>query len=447
MPIWAVVLLILVQIATLKFLFIYENNKINKFFVWGLFFVLLPGLAFILYFCFDWLKKSIQQKKYITKCEEEKIYDSLTDEKFIQFLNTPPNSPKNSIFSYNYNLNKSVLSLSNKVEILNTSNEYLECLIKKIETAKKSISIQVDTFSCDLIGDKIRELLIQKCNEGVQLKLLYGNTGTIFVHKNFFRPLVLSGAKVAQYTPLKKKNQRNIAIFDSSSIIFGSSTIIDRELNGSDINLVLEGEIVPIIEINFLKEFGFAFNKYFAIENISQPEQKTTIPVQYNALGNSIYPITEINESYNKLIKDAKESIVIQSSKFIPDSTMLNLLEVCLKSNIKIHIMISRPSGINVSRFATRYYAKYLHKLGAEVSVFEGKIYGNILIVDDKISVISTLPIDKRDINKNYHSNVIIESKELSQLLSKKYKLDLKNCVDLKIDTYTLLEKLFRFVV
>lgn len=447
MAIWAVILLILLQVATLKFLFVYENNKTNKFFIWGLFFVLLPGFAFVLYICFDWLKKYYQQKKYINKCADEKIYDSLTDEKFIRFLNTSPNTSKNSIFLYNYLLYKSVLTMSNKVDVLNTPNEYLEYLIKRIETAKKTICIQVETFACDLIGDKIRELLIRRCKEGIQVKLLYGNTDTLFVRKSFFRPLILSGAKVANYAPLSKKNKRNIAIFDSTYVIIGSSTIVDRELNCSDTNLVLEGEIVPVIEINFLKEFGYAFNKFFSLETSTQTKENTAIPVQFNALGNNILPSIEINESYNKLIKDANESIIIQTNKFLPDSTLLNLFKICLKSNIKVQIMISRPSGIKISRFASMYFAKYLHKLGAEINVYEGKIYGNILVIDDKTLVLGTSQIDKRDVNKNYNCNVVIEGKEFAQQFIKKVKFDSKNCNPLKDNIYTFFEKLFRFVV
>ncbi|WP_249713145.1 phospholipase D-like domain-containing protein, partial [Bacillus cereus] len=72
-----------------------------------------------------------------------------------------------------------------------------------------------------------------------------------------------------------------------------------------------------------------------------------------------------------KMISSAKRSILIQTTYFIPDSSLLDALRIALLSGIDVKIMIPNKPDHAFVYWATLSYIGDLLKAGASVYIYD----------------------------------------------------------------------------
>ncbi|NMR85289.1 cardiolipin synthase, partial [Vibrio parahaemolyticus] len=112
-------------------------------------------------------------------------------------------------------------------------------LFESIKKAKKYIYIEYYIFKSDHIGSKLLEILTQKANEGVDVKLLVDGMGGRKLRKKSLEPLKLAGAEVAFFFPsiipfvntrVNYRNHRKICIIDGKEAFLGGFNVGDEYL-------------------------------------------------------------------------------------------------------------------------------------------------------------------------------------------------------------------------
>ncbi|MDG2764766.1 phospholipase D-like domain-containing protein, partial [Vibrio parahaemolyticus] len=172
---------------------------------------------------------------------------------------------------------KSIFTYNNDVELLFNGKDKFKELFESIKKAKKYIYIEYYIFKSDHIGSKLLEILTQKANEGVDVKLLVDGMGGRKLRKKSLEPLKLAGAEVAFFFPsiipfvntrVNYRNHRKICVIDGKEAFLGGFNVGDEYLGLSkkfgdwrDTHIKITGEAISFVLWQFFVDWRFATKK------------------------------------------------------------------------------------------------------------------------------------------------------------------------------------------
>ena len=448
----------LLNIIFAIFVIIFERRNANNTWTWLMIMLFMPIIGFILYLFFG---QDLKHKKFFTlKKEEEAVLMKFSEEqkKLINDSIIVSQNPILSEFQDIINLNLSsdnfVITTNNTVSILNNGIEKFPLLIDCIKAAKKFIHLQYYIFEDDNLGTEILNLLVDKANEGVEVKLLYDGMGCLHNKKNFFNPLKAAGGEVYCFFPpfipyinirINYRNHRKICIIDGEHGFVGGLNIGDDYLGLSkkfkfwrDMHLYIQGDSVNYLELRFLMDWRFASNKDFLITDEYFPKKKyiSNVPVQIISSG----PDSDwcsIRNTYLKMINKAKHSIYIETPYFIPDESIQTSLKIACLSGIEVKIIIpSRPDHPFIY-WASKSYIWELVECGAHCYTYDnGFIHSKLVSIDGKICTIGTANMDIRSFNLNFEVNAIIYDEAITHKVDQYFMEDILASTLLTKDEY-----------
>ncbi len=337
----------------------------------------------------------------------------------------------------------------NRIEIITEGEEKFYRLFLDIQNAQKEILIQYYIFQDDFLFENLRDLLYKKAAEKVTVKVLYDGLGSRRIKKHIWEEMRKRGIEVRKYkagfwndcmagiSGVNYRNHRKIVVIDSYIGYVGGINI-GKEYLGLD------------------AKFGFWRDTHFRIvgsaslslrniymqdwkeemEGISEGGEKGTAIQMVTSGPASAVP--HIRNVYLRCIGNAQERIRIQTPYFIPDTTILNALELALLSGKKVELMIPcKPDHIFVY-WATLYYAARLLALGAKVYIYkEGFLHAKGIIMDEDVYCFGTANMDIRSFFLNYEVNAICYGREEVKKMCEIFDSDREYCHQLTYQEYT----------
>ncbi len=121
------------------------------------------------------------------------------------------------------NNNRALLTVRNKVKILNDGKAKFEELFEAIEGAVSSVHLEYYIFENDETGLRLTDLLARKVKEGVEVRLIYDDVGSWNMKRRHARRLRAMGIRVCCFMPvvfpwltskLNNRNHRKIVVVD-----------------------------------------------------------------------------------------------------------------------------------------------------------------------------------------------------------------------------------------
>jgi cardiolipin synthase len=225
-----VTILYFLTVVFIAILIILENRNPVKTISWILVLVLLPfaGIVIYLFFGQEYRKTKMYSRKGLKNLEKLR---KLTLE---QLDNLPNNhfqiserlySKKRLINLLLANSN-AILTSDNEVRVLHNGAETFPEIFQTIEQAKHHIHLEYYIVEDDLIGNYLRELLIRKAQEGIEVRFIYDDVGSWELKRKWLRTMSDAGVKVdcfmrVRYPMLTSKvnyrNHRKILVVDGDT--------------------------------------------------------------------------------------------------------------------------------------------------------------------------------------------------------------------------------------
>lgn len=440
----------ILNIIFIIFIIFFEKRKNTSTIIWILILSLTHIFGFILYLFFGLsLRKRRFTRKYYKQFSFDKKKfkeDTVSDTTF---------HPQNNLIQLFNIKNHAYLRTKNDIKIYTHGEDCFKDLIAAINSAKKYIHMEYFIFENDDIGNEIMNLLINKVNNGVEVKLIYDGLGCIQVPKNFFQRLQDVGGEVLNFFPplfsrfalrTNYRTHRKITLIDGKYGFLGGMNIGDEYLGKDkkigywrDTHLRIKGSGVLSLEKEFLINLDF------------MREQKSLFKRKKKKINNSIdnylhfekssghsdlqvvssgpdYEEPFIKNGIFKMITGAKKNIYIQTPYFIPDETILNALKIAIMGGIEVNIMIpSKPDHFFVY-WATLSYIGDLVNLGAKCYTYNhGFLHSKVVIVDDEICTVGSTNMDIRSFLLNFEINVFVYDPMIALQLKVAFLEDIKN--------------------
>ncbi len=311
--------------------------------------------------------------------------------------------------------------------------QYYNTMLEDISAAKKCIYIETYKYGGGNIGERFCDVLTRKAREGVEVKILIDSWGSQ-VSQSFFKDLLKHGGEVRFFMKIKffwdfftknhRRNHRKLLLIDDNISYIGSSNIAGHSLNWCESVLRIED---PELQKQFRKIFfdDFAnYNRYV----FNKPGLTRLIRSGDFEIIRDVPSITRqnIKKRYEKLIKGARQRIVIETPYFLPGFLLRKAIMDAVKRGVDVTVIIPKNSDVHMVDMVRGRYLGMLHKSGVNFRMYlPHNLHAKLLLVDGNTFSLGSANFDYRSFR--YQQEIILIGKNeeiISQL-----KTHISNCL------------------
>ncbi len=304
-----------------------------------------------------------------------------------------------------------------------TGDDFFKALIPKLESAKKFIYMEFFIVERGELYDRIVEILARKVKEGVDVRFIYDDLGSIskFSMRDFF-DLTELGVKCVAFNPLKflrgeinSRDHRKMVVIDNKIAFSGGNNLADEYANiitkfghWKDVGFSIEGKAVLNYTVMFI-EFWNAFSN----EEIELPTTNFSSIDSTDGYALSYYdsPFNRdaiTNNVFIDMLSNATEYIWFYTPYLIIPASLEDALIRCAHRGVDVKIfMPGIPDKKLIYRISRSYYPRLLED---GIKVYEytpGFLHAKAFISDDKISGIGTVNLDFRSLYLHFENNTL----------------------------------------
>ncbi len=429
---------------------IYDTRSSSKTLAYLLLAIFVPvgGMLFYFIFGINNRKRLIYSKKLV---EDKVRLEEL--EKRIVFLSAR-NLHKNagnignaeSLVSFLINDSLSPLTNGNAIELLINGEKKFPEVISALLQAKHNIHLEYYIYEDDEIGNRIKDILIQKAKEGIEVRFIYDDFGSRSIRKKLVKGLKDAGVEAYPFNRVRLlyfanrinyRNHRKIIIVDGKCGFIGGINISDRYINDKketdkqywrDTHIRIDGPGILYLQHIFLCDWNFCTGqkiqpdlKYFSATAV----HGSNTSVQIAASGPDS-PASTIKLSFLKAINLAQSEILLATPYFIPSGSIMDSLKLSAMGGVKIKLIVPGISDLRLTNAAAWSYYGELLRAGVEIYIYNrGFIHAKTMVIDNHISFVGTANMDQRSFDLNFEVNAIVYDVEFAEKLKKSFNADL----------------------
>lgn len=341
----------------------------------------------------------------------------------------PTNLPPEDIRlqSYLSRVTGSVSYASTEVSYYSLGDYVYPVMLEELKKAKRFIFLEYFIYEKGVFWDKVLAILKEKVAEGVDVRLMYDDMGSInTLPYKYYLELRQYGIKAVAFNPVRPRlnprlnyrDHRKVCIIDGNTAISGGINIADEYINRrirfghwKDNSFILRGSGVWGYTFMFLQLWLFAAPKEYYIEDFSQyyPTEKGHDDGLIQTFGDS--PLDDFNvaeNAYIHLLNTAKKYVWISTPYLILDSAMINALILAAQCGVDVRIITPAVPDKKIVYALTK--TNYVQLLSNGVRIFEylpGFIHSKMFLCDDKRAIVGTTNMDFRSFFLHFESGSV----------------------------------------
>ena len=414
-------------------------------FAWIFVLLFIPYVGLILYFFFG---RVTRRRKYIRErfrlqIEQKALYSYRNDEEH------DASDEYSALMTYLERSADAYPMSGCCVEHIADTSDFFTRLLTEISLAKEHIHLQFYIFENDGLGRRIRDALIERIKNGVEVRLLYDSVGCWSVNNSFYDEIRRAGGYVEPflkvYFPLltnkvNYRNHRKSVIIDGRLAYLGGCNIADRYVKGinggvwRDTMIAVRGSGVYAVQSLFLMDWFFASGSV-----VSGKRYFPTLPscgdaVVQVASSNPIGLWRTIPGALVKLLLSAKSYVYLQTPYFMPNETVLKAMQNAALSGVDVRLMIPLHSDNSLVDNAAYSYLGMLLSAGVKVYLFHGGfLHAKTIVTDDNLSVVGSANLDFRSFEYNFEISAYVYSDTLACDIRNRFIEDMQWCRQLTL--------------
>jgi cardiolipin synthase len=300
----------------------------------------------------------------------------------------------------------------------------LSDLLKAIDGARHHIHLQFYIFEDDAVGRLVRDALIRKVKEGVEVRLLYDDVGSWKVKQEFFEQMRVEGVETRGFLKVRfpmftskvnYRNHRKVVVIDGCIGFVGGMNIAMRYLKGvswgewRDTHIRIEGCAVYGLQVSFLTDW-YAADHSLITSSQYYPEipvcgESSVQIVTSNPIGGG----ASIMQGLLVAITNSRKYFYIQTPYLLPTEPILLALKTAALGGVDVRIMIPERADSRITHLATLSYLDELMECGARIYRYQkGFLHSKLMVSDDTVSTVGSTNMDFRSFEHNFEVNAFM---------------------------------------
>jgi len=340
----------------------------------------------------------------------------------------------------------------NDLELLVDGEATFEAIFKSIEAAERYVLLQFFIVRADGLGIRLRDLLLAKAAQGVQIKFLYDEIGCHDTPADFWRSMSAAGIEVHPFHTtrgrgnrfqLNFRNHRKIVIVDGHTAFVGGHNVGDEYLGLSkklghwrDTHLRITGPAVLGVRLSFTKDWYWATRELYDLD-LSMPRTAGTAEVLTLATGPTDN-LEACSLMFIRAINASKKRFWIASPYYVPDSAVTKALQLASMRGVDVRILLPRKAD-----HLLVYLAGYssLHDLNSVPGIrvyryMDGFLHEKVFLADDELAGVGTANLDNRSFRLNFEMTMLVEDRAFCAQVEQMFLADFKRCTETGTDEY-----------
>ncbi|RSJ96724.1 cardiolipin synthase [Streptococcus cristatus] len=423
--------LVIVSLYIGTILAIVNRNMPPESKVTWILFAVVPVFGFLLYLMIGerrLSKKEIQQleKMDSMKFREDNSYD----------LRVELKQENKSAFG----IVKSLLSMDHNADVYDgTASQYFplgeemfEAMLDDLRSAKKFIFLEFYIIDPGLMWNRILEILVDKVQQGVEVKLLYDDIGCMATlsgdYTKRLRKMGIDAHKFNKVIPrmtvaYNNRDHRKILVVDGQVGYTGGINLADEYINHivrfghwKDGGVRLEGRAVKALTRLFLMNWYINRGEITDFDRYHFDSRRVEGKGLYIPYGSGPKPIykEQVGKAvYQNIINQAIDYVYITTPYLIIDYDLTEDIKNAAMRGVDVRIVTPFIPDKKLIQIVTR--GAYPDLLEAGVKIYEytpGFIHSKNVISDDELAVVGTINFDYRSLVHHYENAVLMYQTE-----------------------------------
>jgi len=338
----------------------------------------------------------------------------------------------------------------NRVELLIDTHAAVRRIEEAILAARESIHLEYYIWHPDRVGSRLRDLLIDRARDGVQVRFLYDSFGSHLLSRKFLHAMRDAGIAVAPFLPgqslrerwsVNLRSHRKIVVVDGRVGFTGGMNIGDEYLGRNpqlgywrDTHLRLTGPTVLQLQHVFIEDWHCAVG-----EDLSQPrhfpppEDSGEVTAQIVS-GGPIGDVRTFHALMFSAINAARERITLATSFFVPTDALVMALETAAIRGVDVRLLVAGRSMHPWTVLAGRSYYDSLLQAGVRIAEYRrGILHSKTLTVDGCWSLVGSPNFDPRSLLLNFEVGLAIYDRSLAAELERHYESDRQHAQEVRL--------------
>ncbi|MFA8451646.1 MAG: phosphatidylserine/phosphatidylglycerophosphate/cardiolipin synthase family protein [Bacteroidales bacterium] len=315
--------------------------------------------------------------------------------------------------------------------------KFYNAMFTDMVKARKYIFLETYRVGYDEIGVKLRDILVDKAKEGVNVKVLIDYWGGNSLPKNFFKSLLKLGGEVRFFTKIKfnsdfftrshRRNHRKILVIDDEVSYLGSSNFTAYNMNWRESVLRMKGRIAHTLKDVFSQNFQL-YNRYV----FELPKYTQVIKADGFEILRDVPSISKqkVKKRYLDCIRQSKKKIVIETPYFLPGFKLRKALMDASRRGVDVQIIMPNNSDVSLVDILRNKYLGPMHKSGVKIAFYQQhNLHAKLMMVDDHLFSIGSSNFDYRSFRYMHEIVMIGWQKSVLYQLKKHFSYSMKNSI------------------
>lgn len=351
------------------------------------------------------------------------------------------------------------------VEVLVNGNGFFPRLWQDLRSARHTITV-VNYYAADgALADSLGLILGEKARSGVRVFFVYDPIGSLTLSDEWFERLRRSGARVAEFRPLRwyrldRANHRTHVrgiVIDGSVAFTGGYGFDDRWVgNGRsadqwrETNVRLTGPPVAALQAMFLAHWAEAAGELLvgslltgamdpasaqALGPSDDSHRAEFVGILYSTAG---FGSSNAERALAFSLATARRTLNIANSYFVPDEDFVRLLCDAKRRGVDVRVLTnSDKSDVPIVWLAGRN--RYRHLLACGVRIFEYQptvLHSKTLVADGAWTLIGTINFDNRSLAFNEEVSLLAFDQRIGALMDSLFRADLEYAVEIEAEAF-----------
>lgn len=469
---WALVLQVFYSIITIAVCIriVIDTRSIPKALAYLMLVVFVPVAGMIFYFSFgvNYRKRKMYNKKLRLDKDLKQIFSSK-----LRLLQDA--TIENEAFEHNRELAKMISNKrmgsepmlpNQELRLLYNGEEFFETLKEKLLAAEKHIHMEFYIFEDDIIGNEIKEILIQKAYSGVEVRFIYDDFGSMGIRNSFVSDMRNHGVQAFPFQKIRfiqlanrlnYRNHRKIVVIDGAVAFVGGINICDKYNNNTgnalywrDTHLMIKGYSAQSLQQVFLSDWNHCSTEDLTVSKFYFPDLDVKIDdanfVQIVSSGPDS-DLPHILYSFLQAINLAEKEILITTPYYIPDISLQEMMRIAALSGLDVRLLVPHIGDSRIVSIAAQSFYEELLQSGVRIFQYKkGFIHAKTLVTDRKLCSVGTANFDSRSFDLNFEVVAMIYDTATASQLADKFYEDLKDAEEIRLEVWRNRPKMTQFL-
>ncbi len=438
-------------ISVIFVLFIINRDRNPSFtMAWTILILVIPIAGLSIYFL--WGRKSRYRKQKEAEEAAKAKLDPYIDPQHKNFEDFSKDYPEHKLQASLLRHHDFPIYRNTKCKYYSLGEYKFVDMFADLKKAKKFIFLEYFILADGMIWDQIEEIILQKVQEGVDVRLMFDDFGSIIKAPNdLINKLRSQGVKVYNFNPVARyisklyanfRNHQKCCIIDGNIAYTGGTNLADEYANlhnrfghWKDTAIRLEGDAVwgltsmfltlwisesKTVEQDYTAFMPTSYYENLIKQNIADPDSISDNSEKNQAEDNSGYfipywdsplnsPENPAEDIYRSMINTARKQLFICTPYFIVDDSMVR--DICRAAESGIDVRLITPGKPDKWFAYVVTQSHYQKLLNSGVRIFQyspGFIHAKTVIADCSHVITGCINFDYRSFHLNYENSVYI---------------------------------------